>query len=330
MHQVLSWIKSHLTGESGGGFALSPTFWETDGDAALLRKNQGFLTLESANEHCSLASSWKQLISFDEEEMPDWVESCDDEASQRIFELDAVRTFKSSECRRTLVGCLATVYQETADYHQGLGFIVSFLLLLLPPTSAVETAVLLHRHRLQGYFKSAPKAYVRDARALHKVIRQKLPHVADKLEELSIVPEMYMSKWFVGLNVHVLNYEQLIQFFDLVVRYGKTALFGFGLALIRVCEPHIMLRKTDTQVLLAILRLDDKEFVSTLDDDLREDLCERILLQTVTAIEEMDEETIEKATKEAEADLAEEADARKRREEEMEEYSDDIVFSDEE
>lgn len=234
---------------------------------------------------------------------------------------------QSEECRDQLVACLSTVYQETEDYHQGVGFIVAFLLLLLPPTDAVELTILLHRHRLTGYFKSAPRDYVRDARALQKIFEKKLPAVAEKFEENGMVPEMYASKWFIGLCVHVLDFAQLVDFFELVAKHGKLALFSFGLALVRVCESDIMASSADTQKLLAILRLDEKEFMNEFSVEDRADFLERLLLQAAVAVDELDKDEVQDLIKEAEAELAEEQRLRDLRAAEM--SDDSIVFSDE-
>lgn len=131
---------------------------------------------------------------------------------------------------------------------------MSFLLLVLPPTDALRVCVGLHRHYLPGYFKAAPVAYVRDARVFQKMMDRRVPDVGEHLKELACA-EAYASKWFVGLNVHVLTFEALFEFMEELLATGDAFLFQFALALVDNCKEELLAASNAADA-LAILRLD--------------------------------------------------------------------------
>lgn len=98
-------------------------FWEKEREAPLLNRNDGFFRPESADELLERAQKLLQLL--DERTGADAIEpqllrpDCDDAAAQRIFKLDAERTFKSEEFRQQLVevsrSVSATSYVQTLE-----------------------------------------------------------------------------------------------------------------------------------------------------------------------------------------------------------------------
>ena len=124
---------------------------------------------------------------------------CKDEAALRIFLRDAERTFQDETHRQRMIGLLKRVWPENRDYHQGLGYVCSLLMLffddettvrsrrsampspsasakrapctsavaLTPALALVQVRMLLRMTRddkyTPGYWKAAPAAYVRDA-----------------------------------------------------------------------------------------------------------------------------------------------------------------------
>lgn len=66
------------------------------------------------------------------------------------------------------------------DYHQGMGYLTGFLLLVVPPRSVSH---ILHRvgtdaKYTPGYWKGQPEAFVRDALVYQELIRARLPVLA--------------------------------------------------------------------------------------------------------------------------------------------------------
>lgn len=312
----------------------SSDFWEKEKDAPLLNRNDDFFRPESADELLKRAQKLLELL--DERNGQSCVEpqelrpDCDDPAAQRIFSLDAERTFKSPDSRKKLVEVLASLWPELGDYHQGLGFVVSFLLLVLPPTDALRVCVGLHRHYLQGYFKAAPVAYVRDARVLQKLMDKRLPDVGAHLKELACA-EAYSSKWFVGLNVHVLTFEALFEFLEGLLSGGDAFLFQFALALIDNCKEELLAASNAADV-LEILRLDAARY-SNKHKAKNEDKEGSFFLKIVRDAKEvkLDDVDMQRLREEAMEELRVEEERRRQRDKELGLDSDDsIVFSDEE
>ncbi|KAF7459338.1 TBC domain containing protein [Cryptosporidium felis] len=262
----------------------SNEFWNKESKAPLLKRNANLFSskLELMEKHLRRAESWldiglnpskeiksmnesfrelnlnDELVSLNQDIEIVLVDQTDNPEMNRIFKLDAERTFSDENNRMNMVKVLSTIYQEIKDYHQGLGFIVAFLMLQLTPEDTVRLALSLNRYYLPGYFKTAPFNYVRDAKVFEKLLVKRYPDIAKKIED-SACAEAFCSKWFVGLNVHVLPFPALCKFFELLLDKGSIFLFQFGLSIIDTCREDILNAKDASEV-LAILRLDDKVY----------------------------------------------------------------------
>eukprot|EP00921_Rhytidocystis_pertsovi_P023666 GHVQ01037941.1.p1 GENE.GHVQ01037941.1~~GHVQ01037941.1.p1 ORF type:complete len:422 (-),score=64.57 GHVQ01037941.1:333-1433(-) len=318
----------------------SKDFWEEEGEAPILNRNEGFLEGDEGNVGITRAKGFMEIVeSFTKQKTHlEVIPDCNDEAALRIFRLDAERTFKSHKNREQMIMVLQTLWHELGDYHQGLGFIVAVLLLVLPPQDVVNICVALHRHYVPGYYKSAAAAYVRDAKVYWKLVEKFFPHVAEQMEG-SAPPEAFCSKWFVGLCVHVLPFKALFLFFEGFFSKGVEFLMQFGLALMKNCEADLMSTK-DVSRLLAILRLDVSlypdhkkvEEANEQEDATGENEAGSFFVRIVEdALNfELSGVDIEALRSEVLEEMAQYEIKRKQREAEMNEYSDDeIVFSDE-
>eukprot|EP00922_Rhytidocystis_sp_ex-Travisia-forbesii_P019192 GHVS01028445.1.p1 GENE.GHVS01028445.1~~GHVS01028445.1.p1 ORF type:complete len:357 (+),score=80.09 GHVS01028445.1:114-1184(+) len=313
-------------------------FWEEEAEAPLLNRNAGYLSQDSAAAALDRASQFVSITEgFCRENVHvDLMPDCHDQAALRIFRLDAERTFKSLHHRGQMVAVLRTLWHEMQDYHQGLGFIVAYLLLYLPPQEVVNICVTLHRHYLPGYFKAAAAAYVRDAKVFWKLVEKFFPHVAKHLENTA-PPEAFCSKWFVGLCVHVLPFEALMLFLEQFFANGVDFLMQFGLALIKNCEGDIMATNQVSRI-LAILRLDVTEYddlrkVVSDDGDEKQRESGSFFVKIVEDAMNFSIEGVDLDALRAEVlqQMALDEVNRKKREAEMDALSDDeIVFSDEE
>ncbi|KAL8437454.1 hypothetical protein ACSSS7_000926 [Eimeria intestinalis] len=309
-------------------------FWEKEREAPLLNRNADYFTPEAADELLERAQKLLRLL--DERSGDNCIEpqtlrpDCDDPAAQRIFKLDAERTFKTEQFRQQLIEVLSSLWPELGDYHQGLGFVASFLLLVLPPADVLRVCVGLHRQYLQGYFKAAPVAYVRDARVLQKMMDRRAPEVGRHLKELACA-EAYSSKWFVGLNVHVLTFEALFEFMEALLETGDSFLFQFALALIENCKEDLLASSNAADV-LEILRLDAARYSNKhrAKDDEKDGSFFLKIVRDAKQLK-LDDLDVEKLREEALEDLRLEEERRKQRDRELGLDSDDsIVFSDEE
>lgn len=189
--------------------------------------------------------------------------------------------------------------------------------------------LMLHRYILVGYFKAAPTSYVRDAKVYQKILFKYFPQVANRLDTL-VVPEAYCSKWFVGLNVHVLTFEALSKFIESLLIHKQIMLFQYAMGLVQLCEEDLMKAK-DVSEVLCILRLDKSKYPN----DLRakdSDEDGSFFMKLVEDANEFDlkEIDLESLRDEVTKEMKEEEEKRKRREAELALESDDeIVFSDE-
>jgi len=109
------------------------------------------------------------------------------------------------------------------------------------------------KHRfIPGYWETAPEAYVRDTMVLTKLLETHAPDASKKLLTIGVVPESYISKWWVGLCIHMLPMEALALYFEtflqevpgapdsLDVRQGHVYLFNFGVTIMQTLTDRIM------------------------------------------------------------------------------------------
>ncbi|GBE59399.1 GTPase activating GAP, putative [Babesia ovata] len=245
------------------------------------------------------------------------------EENERIFRLDAERTFISEEHREVLCRNLKLVFTHVGDYHQGEGFVIAFLSLFLPATDVVRVVVHLHENQLRGYFSCTPEAYVRDSRVLMRLLKERNEKLYNHLEGL-LVPETFCSKWFIGMNVHVLPFEHVVKYIENVLSKGESYVFSFGLAFL-LFHAEAILGCNDVSKILQLLRLDDAILPP---EDERDALYSGIMkLADETAV---DTEQLSSLRAEVEKELQEQKEAREQRMKELEGTDDEIVFSDEE
>jgi len=304
----------------------------TEKDAPLLNRNRGYITPDNVEDVIERAKKWVDLVNAkgDLSDLP-FDSICDDPATNRIFTLDAERTFRDSANRSKMTDTLCKIWSEVQDYHQGLGFIVAFLLLFLDKQETIRIAIALHRFYVNGYFKSAPVAYVRDSKVYQQILEKFYPEVAAHVGKMA-PPEAYCSKWFVGFNVHVFPFEALAAFLDEFLSRSGDFMFQHAMGVISNCENDILESK-DVSRTLAILRLD----ASVYPDDTRASKNDKegsfftkIVEDAVNFnLEGVDLETLRAAAM-IEIEVA--AEKRKQREIELglEDSEDEIVFSDEE
>ncbi|ORM41198.1 uncharacterized protein BXIN_0421 [Babesia sp. Xinjiang] len=243
--------------------------------------------------------------------------------NERIFRLDAERTFISDENRGTLCRNLQEVFAHVGDYHQGEGFVVAFLSLFLSTQDVVRLIVHLHENQMRGYFSCMPEAYVRDARVLMKLLEERNWKLYEHMDGL-LMPETFCSKWFIGMNVHVLPFTHVVTYMERVMSRGESYIFSFGLAFL-LFHADAILSCTDVSHILQLLRLDEAVMP---EESERESIYTGIL--RLADETEVENEKLAQLRHDVEADLAKQKEERERRMKEMEDTDDEIVFSDEE
>jgi hypothetical protein len=114
---------------------------------------------------------------------------------------------------------------------------------------------------MRGYWYAAPPAYVRDAMVYSQLVQEHFPEVFALLAEAGVAAEAYVSKWFVGLCLHVLPFGALFEFYERFLQGGAVFLFQFALSLVRHTSAQLLACKpTDASGIFAILRLDPALF----------------------------------------------------------------------
>eukprot|EP01053_Blabericola_migrator_P008821 Blabericola_migrator_1__8820@NODE_465_length_8250_cov_107_590737_g363_i0_p4_GENE_NODE_465_length_8250_cov_107_590737_g363_i0NODE_465_length_8250_cov_107_590737_g363_i0_p4_ORF_typecomplete_len322_score70_01RabGAPTBC/PF00566_18/1_5e18_NODE_465_length_8250_cov_107_590737_g363_i072478212 len=317
----------------------NPAFWDKENGSPLMSRNAGFVAKGDVEAQCQRVQTLLDLIpvpikeGFREAASKSY-ETSGNEEMDRLFYQDAVRTFSDEEFRKQEVACLNTVYHVIQDYHQGLGFIVAFLLLFLERFDVATICFYLDKHVLRGYIMTHNRAYLRDSTVLERLLRVRDPELADHLAEYT-VPGAYCSKWFIGMNLHVLPFAAIVRWYEILLATGERALFQYGLSVILRNRDYLMSQK-DASKILELLRFEknvypnDKKRDPALTDsvvDVNEpgSFYMDIVEHSVDIVVHEDE--IEKFRDEVSREMAE---AEDRRNQHVESSDDEIVFSDEE
>ena len=309
-------------------------FWEVESGAPLLNRNAGYIQRDNIDALLTRAREWSASVeSRGPIVLSEWKTSCPHPESQRIFELDAERTFKATQHRQDLVQTLCTIYHHLHDYHQGMGFIVAFLLLFLNKKEVANLVVGLDRYYVEGYFKASPVAYVRDAKAFERILEKEFPKTHKHITSL-LPAEAYCSKWFVGFNVHVLPFPALADFLDTFFRSNEYFRFQYAISLVKNTQ-HDILSTDNVGKILECLRLDSSSYpdTKTSSDPTLKDIPGSFFTQIINdAIEyNLDHIDLEHIRENVLKEMARENLRRQQREKELQASDDDeIVFSDEE
>jgi hypothetical protein len=237
------------------------TFWEEEGEAPLLQRNNGYLSQGDAEEALRRVQRWPELAGA--KALPEdfeWPEAkAISEENQRIVLRDAERTFLGEAQRQKLQRVLTALIHQFGDYHQGLGYTTSFLMLTLDEAAAVSilSEINTNERYLPGYWKHEAVGFATDALVFEEILAREQDEVVQHLKQRFILPETYCQKWFVGLGVHVLPFELLFAFFEGFLAGGSRYLFQFGLSVVEHLRDEL-LRTKDAANLYALLRLDPK------------------------------------------------------------------------
>ena len=313
---------------SGGGLLASAGFWDKEAGAPLLRRNANFLTKAGLSDELrARVNAWPALVGASDTAVAEGV--CDDEAAFRIFLRDAERTFQDEGHRVAFMDLLKRVWPENRDYHQGLGYVSSLLMLLFDPDTTLGILLALTRSAkyTPGYWRAAPEPYVRDAMVYGRLVQEREPQVAALLQAACVVPEAYASKWFIGLCVHVLPFAALFDFVEAFLREGHLFLFKFSLALIAATKERLLsFKPTEVNKILEVLRLDTTQYA----DDHEGGAFFTGIVAAAASVP-LEQSHVDKLREEESAVLEEKMRKTREREAQLAAESDDeIVFSDEE
>eukprot|EP00164_Ancoracysta_twista_P000458 GFYU01000617.1.p1 GENE.GFYU01000617.1~~GFYU01000617.1.p1 ORF type:complete len:476 (-),score=169.81 GFYU01000617.1:179-1564(-) len=235
----------------------SPSFWNAEKEAPLLNLDEGYLK-QAGDSLFERAKGWFETA---EAELPPNddppADPVKEEEWSRIVIKDAERTFASQENRDKMIKLLNRVRRRFGDYAQSLGYVASLLMLVMEPEEVEGLLIQLNSHDeyMPGYWKHQAAACVADGYVLNQYIGDKFPEVHTHFARNGILPETYVTKWFAGLCIHVLNFSSLFDFIENYIENGVPYLFQFGLSVIKHLEGHI-LATNDQAKMLGLLRLD--------------------------------------------------------------------------
>jgi hypothetical protein len=309
-------------------------------------RNYKFITSGNHDELAQRMKGWMDL--FDKQEDIDFEKlrgTVVSEEHLRIFRRDAERTYvpkddkevekRTKERQDMHVENLRLVVAEVGDYHQGLGYIAAFLGLFSESDDVVRIALALHRNEKYsaGYFMGAPQRFLADAKTFYIILEKTKPELLNHLKSKGVLPEMFASKWFVGLCLHVLPYSALFEFYENYLTHGGEYLFKFAMEYMNTFESQLM-ECTSTSELMTILRAEDDRADWKLPPALHEmhvkdNIFDKIVAGALSVEFGFDIESIRSKQR---AEVAEAVTKALKRDQELKDmYSDDeIVFSDEE
>jgi len=162
-----------------------------------------------------------------------------------------------TEQRNKLITVLDYLHNKFNDYHQGLGYVTSFLMLTLEPDIVIHMIQKLNYDEkyLHGYWRHETVAFATDAYVFDEILQDFFPKVRAHLQKVNIFPETCYQKWFVGLCIHVLPFDALFKFFEAFFENGYIYLFKFGLSFMQHMH-DLILATSDISQLYSLLRLD--------------------------------------------------------------------------
>lgn len=252
------------------GFISDQQFWKDEHDSPLLSRNGNFVNYEKHEELCDRARGWLDKLNATDIEV-DFSRLQKQpvrEALVRIFQRDADRTWvpkdepelqKRTAVRQQIhVDNLKMTSYVIDDYHQGLGYIAAFSSMFLSQPDTVRLCIALHKspEHSKGYFQSEAEKFLSDSRVFMELVEKMDKPLHDHLVSKGVVPQMWAVKYFVGLCVHLLPFEAVFDYWELVFEHGHVFVFKFLYAFLQYFRDQIM-AATSTSGLMTIMRVED-------------------------------------------------------------------------
>ncbi|EFA83008.1 RabGAP/TBC domain-containing protein [Heterostelium album PN500] len=229
-------------------------FWEDECQQPLLRLDRGFIKEEGVDKIIERMGKWRELIGIKDSEITPVVYGT--EEPQRIFVLDAERTFQNIDSKAKLVRILNYLNKQFGDYQQGLSYVASFLMLGMDEHQAIVTLEEINK-MLPGYWKHEATNFGIEAFTFYHILGDFHPEVKAHLTKHLIDPATFCQRWFSGLCVHCLPFRQLFRFYDQFFENGREFLLRFGISLMGVFSKQLLAANSYNQ-LYSLLVLDYK------------------------------------------------------------------------
>ncbi|CAB3411167.1 unnamed protein product [Caenorhabditis bovis] len=150
-------------------------------------------------------------------------------------------------------------YHNTyVGYCQGLNRLAAIALLYLDEQDAFWFLITCVEHlQPDGYYTSSLIGAVADQKVLRDLVGEKLPKLASHLRALEVDLSLFALSWFLTVFVDVLPHSIYLTIFDVFLYEGNKVLFRFALALLKICEPHVLQCRTIGTVHQCLSRAQD-------------------------------------------------------------------------
>ncbi|CAD6199923.1 unnamed protein product [Caenorhabditis auriculariae] len=136
-------------------------------------------------------------------------------------------------------------HNSHVGYCQGLNRLAAIALLYLDEQDSFWFLVACVEHlQPEGYYTSSLVGAVADQKVLRDLVAEKLPKLAAHLRSLEVDLSLFALCWFLTCFVDVLPHSIYLNIFDVFLYEGNKVLFRFALALLKLCEPHVLQCKT--------------------------------------------------------------------------------------
>lgn len=129
--------------------------------------------------------------------------------------------------------CAYACHNPALGYCQAMNFLCAFLLVFMEEENAFWSLCCIVEQLLPDYFTYDVLGSLIDCAVFEELVAELCPKIADYLEGLPLYP---VSRWFMGLFLHVMPYATVARIWDCFLSEGPTALFRVGLALFRLNE----------------------------------------------------------------------------------------------
>jgi len=178
----------------------------------------------------------------------------------RIIRKDADRTFLTEPKRQLLITLLESLKTLFNDYQQTMSYVSGILLLFFDPQTVFEMMFTLGRsptYNMSGYWRAEAISQGIDAYVLYDIIKEINPKLYQHLNDIGVLPDTFIQKWFGGLAVQVMPIEHLIPFWTGYFQHGFRYLFKFMIVFLQTLSPLLLSINVDYK-LYEVLRVERK------------------------------------------------------------------------
>jgi hypothetical protein len=187
----------------------------------------------------------------------------------RIFIRDTERAFNAPKRRTALCHILTYLKGVTlqGDYHQGLSMMCAFLHCFLPAPKVIAMAIHANEKLLPKVWKSQSVATAVDGYVLFKMLEtsQNPKHndIVNHFQKVYIIPEMFVSKYWCAIAVHLLPFQSIVTLFDRFWTVNGVLALYESIFIVLFGQYEAIMKTTTTDKLLELIALDHKILTPT-------------------------------------------------------------------